>query len=183
MAASIILQCEIDGSPSPFEAAIFICSPLPFSRTIKHGIDSRSYFGVPTERTFPLERPTTVPAYLLPDEYFLRGDEDSEDSDESGSDLASITQGFVLKSSRRQDPEGGPFYNMFHPSIDHVRSPLPTAHVYGAKDSWRQHSMDLTQFFPQKQTLEHNGSHEIPQSASEDICDLIEELIIRAGIL
>lgn len=162
------MQCEIDQTPAPFKAAIFICSPLPFSRTPDRGLDCRKYFGFSTAAPLQKPRPTDVPSYLIPDEYFLRG--------EKGATTASLTQGFAIGASQSNSPI---FYNMFHPEVDTVRILLPTAHLYGAKDSWRRHSLDLAELCLDKLTFEHGGGHEIPSYASEEICDTFEELAAR----
>lgn len=94
---------------------------------------------------------------------------------------ASLTTGFAL--DKQDEWSEGPYYNMFHPSVDQVRISLPTAHLYGAGDPWKRHSIDFAEMCTQKVTLKHGGGHEIPQSASEDICDLIEELAAMAGLV
>lgn len=77
----------------------------------------------------------------------------------------------------------GPYYNMFHPTSDTVRLAIPTAHIYGAQDSWKRHGIDLLQLCTDATSFQHDGKHEIPSYASEEICDLVEELAMRAGIV
>jgi len=181
LAASLLLQYELDRLPSPFRAAFFICSPLPFSKTTDHGIDSRTYFGIQSTRALTPPRTTTVPPYLIPEDYFLRSDERITNPPPVKSKSASLTTGFALDKQDEWSEE--PYYNMFHPSVDQVRISLPTAHLYGAGDPWKRHSIDFAEMCTQKVTLKHGGGHEIPQSASEDICDLIEELAAMAGLV
>ena len=182
------------------KAAIFICSPLPFAKTLDHGLDCREHFNVPHTEALPVARPTRVPQHLIPDAYFLRNCPSEEGiSQKSGHlprtdsgvslarvDLPRTDSGISLAeaSSENALPKAsGPYYNMFHPSCDSVRLALPTAHIYGASDSWKSHGLDLLKLCANARDFQHDGGHEIPQYASEEICDLIEDLTIRAEIL
>ncbi|KAL4867996.1 serine hydrolase FSH [Aspergillus spectabilis] len=91
----------------------------------------------------------------------------------------------LLEGCEIEQVTDGPFYNMFHPDVDEVRIRIPTAHVYGRQDDWRRHSMELRGLCcPQLQIeFEHDGGHEVPRHASEEICDVFEELVIRAGLM
>lgn len=164
LAASLLLHQRIeDPKAEPwFKAAIFICSPLPFVCYTEYGVDVRKYFGV-LGPPLPSKRPTTVPDYLVADAYFRRNDKDL-----GGGDGGS----------------GGQFYNMFHPSVDQVRISIPTVHIYGRRDDWRRHSKDLVGLCDPRHVLqfEHDGGHEVPRSASDEICDLYEEVVARAGL-
>ena len=175
--ASMLLRQQLEeaGRPSKplFKAAMFICSPLPFSCTVAHGVDVRSYFGIdPSLHPLPSPRPTNVPDYLVADAYFRRND----------TDLAAAA---AVCSNQEGEPGTVPYYNMLHPDVDTVRVSIPTAHVYGKKDSWRRHSMDLVRLCESKDRIcfQHDGGHEIPKTASEEICDVLEELVGRAGLL
>lgn len=165
LAASLLLHQRIeDPKAEPwFKAAMFICSPLPFSSYTEYGVDVRKYFGV-QGLPLPSNRPATVADYLVADAYFRRNEKDLGEADCG---------------------DGDQFYNMFHPSVDEVRINIPTAHIYGRKDSWRRHSMDLVGLCDPHQVLrfEHDGGHEVPRGASEEICDLYEEVVARAGLL
>ncbi|KAM3436083.1 hypothetical protein MY4824_004561 [Beauveria thailandica] len=170
-------QLELAGrrktTPPLFKAAMFICSPLPFSCTTDHGVDVRSYFGIqPSLKPLPSNRPTIVPDYLVADAFFRRNDKD----------LARSATGFEDKEDYKVEAE--PYYNMLHPDVDTARISIPTAHVYGKKDSWRRHSMDLVRLCEGSNRIcfQHDGGHEVPRAASEEICDLFEELIARAGL-
>lgn len=135
------------------------------------------------------KRPTTVPDYLVAEEYFLRNDKDiagvargfEKADDESEESWDSMKE----EKGEEEGGEGGPYYNMLHPTVDKFRIRVPTAHVYGRKDSWRGHSMDLMGLCDSKKCVkfEHDGGHEVPRSASEEMCDLFEELMARAGLL
>jgi hypothetical protein len=182
------------------QAAIFICSPLPFARTLDHGLDCREHFNVPHTEALPIVRPTRVPQHLIPDAYFLRNCSSDEGKPQKSGNLPRTDSGVSLarvglprtdsgislaECPSEQAPSGssGPYYNMFHPSCDSVRLDLPTAHIYGASDSWKGHGLDLLKLCANARAFQHDGGHEIPQYASEEICDLIEDLTIRAEIL
>jgi hypothetical protein len=169
------------------KAAIFICSPLPFSRTLDHGLDCRKHFNVPHTEALPVVRPTQVPQHLIPDAYFLRNCSSDEGKSHKSVHLPRTDSGVSLVaedfSENAPSKASGPYYNMFHPSCDSVRLALPTAHIYGASDSWRGHGLDLLKLCANARSFQHDGGHEIPQYASEEICDLIEDLTIRAGVL
>ncbi|KAF9887634.1 hypothetical protein FE257_009727 [Aspergillus nanangensis] len=176
LAAGMLLHQQIEDPHAPplFRAAMFICSPLPFACVPQYGIDVGRYFGVEPVRAG--RRPTTVPEYLVAEAYFLRNDKELEGEDEEEADSTDSETG---------DTKAGPFYNMFHPSVDEVRIRIPTAHVYGRKDVWRRHSMELRGLCCLRNQIEfeHDGGHEVPRSASEEICDLFQELIMRAGLV
>lgn len=72
---------------------------------------------------------------------------------------------------------------MFHPSESDARISIPTAHIYGAKDIWRLHSVDLKALSRSDvvSLFEHDHGHEIPRQYSEEICDAIETAVARAG--
>lgn len=195
----MILHHQTDHPTDPplFRAAIFICSPLPFSRSLEHGIDVRTYFGLQVTQLLNPGRPTTVPEYLIPAQYFLQRDEpnDSENTSKSKSksngvarqkstpgSSSSLAAGFVPSTSSEEPGKKGPFYNMFHASVDKARIAIPTAHIYGRQDSWRPHSLDLVALCERPVVFEHDGGHEVPISASEQICDVIEEVVAMAGL-
>ncbi|RFU28990.1 hypothetical protein B7463_g7332, partial [Scytalidium lignicola] len=161
LAASFILhrQLKYPTEPPLFRAAIFICSPLPFSRDVTHGMDLRGYFGVTAPKPLSNGRPITVPKNLIPEPYFLQPDTEF-DSDSGYSSQEDVSHN----------------YNMFHPAVDKVRISIPTAHIYGREDAWRNHSLELLRFCNAPLSFQHDGGHEIPRSASDEICDLIEEV-------
>lgn len=161
LAASMLMRQRLEGAEPAFRAAMFICSPLPFSCTPDNGIDVRRYFGVDPDSSPLPGRRTSVPGDLVADSYFLR-DEDSDPAAEKPL-----------------------YYNMFHPDVDDVRISIPTAHVHGRKDSWRQHSRQLVGLCDRSKAkvFEHGGGHEVPRDAQEDLCDLFEDLVARAGLL
>ncbi|KAF2843599.1 hypothetical protein M501DRAFT_919338, partial [Patellaria atrata CBS 101060] len=139
-AASILLHHEIEHPElSPFKATIFICSSLPFSRSVHWD-------------------------YLIADKYFLRDDDDLSSS--SGSEPESDASGSNSESERvTVKCKDGPYYHMFHADVDEIRISVPTAHVYGTKDPWRKHSIDLVELCHRAQRLQfqHDGGHEIPR--------------------
>lgn len=162
IAASILLHCEAEQKASPFRFAIFICSPLPFSHSLAHGVDTRTAFGVPSI-TKPVRPgcPDTVPPDLVPDSRYLQGEQHQGSS--SGEET---------------------FYQMFLGSVDTVRISARTGHVIGAHDEWRRHSESLVELCVKKSrtVLYHQGGHEIPETFSEELCDLIETLVMESEL-
>ena len=172
LAASMILHHQLSHShPSPplFRAAIFICSPLPFSHSLDHGIDARAYFGFDAMAPSRADCLTKVPDYLITDARYLRGEDELESC--NGQCLA---DGSI--ASKRKEVN----YQMFHSSVDDVRIDIPTVHIVGKKDEWRLHSLDVMKLCRGQLTrvLEHEGGHEVPRSADEDICDAIETAVM-----
>ena len=145
--------------------AIFLCSPIPFSQSLDFGIDARRYFGL-RGKLKPSRPgcPTTVPEYLITDPAYLKSqnelDEDSSDSDDAP----------TYHHPREI------YYQMYHASVDRIRINVPTANILGRQDQWRLHSKDLADLCARNLTtlVEHDGGHEIPRSASEEVCDAIE---------
>ena len=164
-----------------FRAAVFICSPLPFSKSLAYGIDTRLSFGLPAVPTLEdlgwgTGRLAGLPATLMPpDVRFLVPDvgELQQHRDESGLDVAAGP---------------GPYYQMFHPSSDPtVRVSIPTAHILGRCDKlWGEHSKMLVQLCsPEGRSVyDFYGGHEIPKDEDVvvDISDIIETLAAQAGL-
>lgn len=220
-------QMEHPSEPPLFQAAIFICAPLPFACSPNHGIDVRKYFGVEASEPLGFNRPTIVPARLMPvpspvkkdravdadtkpsSKSYIDSDSDSEsnsdsNSSKSGSAMtspasssgtstpllknsvipsqASLSTGFVAFKPTTAEP-ASPFYNMFHATADSARIFIPTAHIYGLRDAWRPHSLDLaTLCAGPVVTFQHDGGHEVPREASEMICDAVEEVAACAEL-
>lgn len=223
LAASLILhhQMEHPSEPPLFRAAIFICAPLPFACSPNHGIDVRKYFGVEVPEPLSTDRPTTVPARLIPApslvksdravDHSSKSDSDSDsdsnsdsNSSNNGSDVtstasrsgrstpfsksstnpsqASLSTGFVAFKPTAAEPTSS-FYNMFHATADSIRIVIPTAHIYGLRDAWRPHSLDLAMLCAGPVVaFQHDGGHEVPRAASEMICDAVEEIVACAGL-
>ena len=159
----MILHHELANPSQPplFDVAIFISSPLPFSYSLDYGIDTRKYFGI--KESTP-SRPgccTTVPRHLYTPAAYLRSDQELANS---------IGESQI-------------HYQMFHPSDSDTRISIPTAHIYGRKDVWRLHSMDVKELSQREKAsvFEHDYGHEIPRDYSEEICDTIEIAVARAG--
>jgi hypothetical protein len=167
--------------PPLFRAAVFICSPLPFSKSLAYGIDTRLAFGLPAVPTLEDQgwgtgRLAGLPETLMPpDLRFLVPDvgELQPHREESGLDDASGP---------------GPYYQMFHPSSDPtVRISIPTAHILGRNDKlWGEHSKVLVHLCsPQGRSVyDFDGAHEIPkdEDVQADISDIIETLAAQAGL-
>lgn len=149
-------QIEYPMGPPIFRSAIFMGSPIPFSKNLGSGIDARTYFGLKATKPSRIGYPTTIPEYLITDAAYLQGDS---------------------KSGLYET-----YYQMFHPAVDNIRVQIPTAHIYGWKDPWYLHSKELVRLCSEDVTsvFEHDGGHEIPKSVSEEICDVIETAIVMA---
>ena len=180
LAASILLHHTLEHPDEPplFKAAFFISAPLPFSRDLEHGIDVRSYFDIDASKPLPTNRPTVPPDFLIPQRGASNG------AAGAGAKVADVTFGFETADKHVTADEGGPFYNIFHPTVDEVRISIPTGHVYGKKDPWRKHSLELMDFCRRSSMvrLEHDGGHEIPRDAGDDIAELFDELLTMAGL-
>ncbi|KAJ5205403.1 Serine hydrolase FSH [Penicillium cf. griseofulvum] len=153
LAASLMLHNELAGQPSPFKAAMLICSTLPSTCSPEYGIDVRDYFGITGP---PTERPR-----VLPDESLV------------------VRHEYFLRTEATRDADRPVYYNLFHADVDTVRIRIPTAHIYGRRDLlWRQQSLAMIQLCGGKvYRFEHAGGHEVPRSQAEEMCDLIEELV------
>lgn len=100
--------------------------------------------------------------------------EDNSDS-EAGSGVES--------EAEDEGKDKGAFYNLFHASATRLRISIPTAHIYGRQDEWRAHSVSLVGLCAEPVVcFEHDGGHEVPRGASEEIADVVEEVIARVGI-
>ena len=137
---------------------------MPFSQSLDVGIDARRYFGL-SGKLKPSRPgcPTIVPEYLITDHAYLKCE---EELDESSSD-----DGPPKVHNPREI-----YYQMYHASVDRIRINVPTANILGRQDQWRLHSKDLVDLCARDLTtlVEHDGGHEIPRSASEEVCDAIE---------
>ncbi|KAF6807782.1 hypothetical protein CSOJ01_07984 [Colletotrichum sojae] len=187
VAVSMILhhQLEHPSSAPLFRFAIFIGSPLPFSHSLMHGIDTRSYFGVPYGLDCRLfdkyKRPNKVPGYLITPDRYLKDDSDDEGTVSSSS--TDEEESPIATPLETPSPAGeGVFYQMFHSTADEVRMNIPTVHIFGRKDPWYLHSKDVLQLAcPENASvLEHCYGHEVPRHLSEEICDLIESAVVSA---
>ena len=146
---------------------------MPFSQSLDFGIDARKYFGLRAiQRPSRPGCPTKVPEYLITDPAYLMGEDELDDSSSSNDESQS-----ALMVPR------GVYYQMYHSSVDSVRISIPTVHVYERQDKWRLHSMDLVRLCSSDfaTIFEHDGGHDIPKSASEEICDAIEIAAAAVG--
>ena len=141
-------------------------SPIPFSKDLGHGINTRTYFGFRAPKPSRTGCPTRIPDYLIADAAYLKSEEKT-----------------IRNSSGQLIQACETYYQMFHPTVDSVRIDVPTAHIYGWKDPWRLHSMDLVKLCSDDlaSVFEHDGGHDIPRSVSEEICDGIETAIAKAN--
>lgn len=157
-----------EASQPLFRFAIFIASPLPFAKMLDYGFDTRSYFGMSGAELHQPARtgcPIEIPAHLLPDRAYLRGETELE--------------------GRAAANPSKTFYQMFHATVDTVRVCIPTAHVYGRMDPWAPHSRDLVALCEKSlaYVIEHDGGHDVPRELSDEMSDLIENTVAKAGCL
>lgn len=139
---------------------------MPFSQSLDVGIDARKYFGLSGKlKSSRPGCPTIVPEYLITDPAYLKGEDELDESSSDDDDPREI------------------YYQMYHASVDKIRINIPTANVLGRQDQWRLHSKDLVDLCARDLTtlIEHDGGHEIPHSASEDVCDAIEIAAAKVG--
>lgn len=72
----------------------------------------------------------------------------------------------------------------FHPDFDKLRIKIPTAHIYGALDPWREQSRKLVDMCEQSvmSSYEHSGGHEVPRArdVSEKIRAVIEQVMSKS---
>ena len=197
IAASLLIHHQIDhlnGATPLFRAAIFICSPLPFSRCLSQGYNIRRYFGLQGNAKAVEGRPVKIPGYLIPEddeyfEYFLKPEiESPPESDSSAGEEEEKAEdegdkrgfcGRLHKSCQRLKSGETLYYQMLHASVDDVRIAIPTAHIYGRTDPWRLHSRDLVGLCDEAKVwiYQHDAGHEIPRDESEEICDVIESVL------
>lgn len=165
----MILHHELQGYPHQkplFRFAIFMASPVPFAKCVEHGIDARKYFGLSGGvHSKPVRAgcPEDIPSYLITDKAYLRGEAELE-----GKSPSSLHRSF---------------YQMFHPTVDSVRIGIPVAHIYGQLDPWRLHSKELAALCKPETSCEllHDQGHEVPRGVEEEMCDLIENTVAKAG--
>lgn len=105
------------GERSLFGVGIFICSPIPFSKSIQHGIDTRTHFGLKADAPSRPGAPSGVPDYLITDAAYLNGEEEEvEDMDSDVEDNESIR--FASLEGKRTDKLKGPSLAVHEISID-----------------------------------------------------------------
>ena len=80
----MILHQQIANERPPFEVAIFICSPIPFSKSLEHGIDTRKYFGLRTDVPSRPNAPSEIPDYLITHKAYLNGEGEDDVESEDG---------------------------------------------------------------------------------------------------
>jgi len=152
LSASILLHHQIE---TPDKRA-------PFKAAIFFGspvpFSSSLDHGIDARYYFGIPAPVpnpAIPEWLITDKAYLGG--------ESFADISKVR------------------YQMFYQEVDAVRISIPTAHIYGRKDMWRLHSIELLGLCDRKSAavFEHHGGHEIPDDSIEDICDVIESVVAK----
>lgn len=160
-------QLEFPQEEPLFRFGIFMASPVPFSKSTEHGIDARKYFGLSGgvhSRPVRAGCPENIPSYLITDKAYLRGEAELE--------------GKLMSTLQHS------FYQMFHHAVDSVRIEIPVAHIFGQFDPWRLHSKELIALCRAETSYEllHDQGHEVPRGVEEELCDLIENVVARAGL-
>ncbi|KAF1985909.1 alpha/beta-hydrolase [Aulographum hederae CBS 113979] len=171
--AAMMLEHSINNPSFPplFRGAIFLNSTIPFSTTTTHGLDIRTYFGVPADVPARPDRPSIMPEHLITDPGFLRA---------QGS-IARTTHGYEgddVKSIKSGDVH----FMMWHHTADEARIGVPTAHFYGRRDRWKSNSLDLLELCSGETSVyEHEGGHEVPRDEAEAMAKVMLEMFERSA--
>lgn len=102
----MILHQQIANEQPLFEVAIFICSPIPFSESLEHGIDTRKYFGLKTDVPSRPNAISEIPDYLITHKAYLNGEEEDDVESEDGD---SVDEELMIKATRYERPQLGKF--------------------------------------------------------------------------
>jgi hypothetical protein len=170
VAGSLLLynQSLYPNAPPLFKAAIFICGGVPLDVLASLGIDV-------TDEARELDQSSKIAlqqrassAAILRDGYDRWG---------AGFDPFSAIPG-----------EDGDKKMVFGIDIMRItremKIPIPTVHIYGAKDPRFPASVTLAQFCDEavRRTFDHQGGHEIPRNmaASETIAELVKWCTLMA---
>ncbi|KAK3060500.1 hypothetical protein LTS18_008407 [Coniosporium uncinatum] len=169
VAGSVIVHYALANPTAPplFQGAIFLCSTIPFSIDIDHGLDVREYFGIPVDKPVRTGCPTEMPEHLVTDPYFLM---------QQGS-IAKTVDGYSAKEAERIKASDV-FFQIIHRSTDDVCLNIPTAHCFGKRDRWIGHSKDLADLCREdsRSVFEHGGGHEVPKNEAESIARTIQRM-------
>jgi pimeloyl-ACP methyl ester carboxylesterase len=150
-----------------------------FLRRDDGDIDSNSDTSAGSSRT-PSPAPIQPLAFPHPN---LQRSASAPLEDNSDSEAGSGVESAAEDEGEDEGKDKGLFYNLFHASATHLRISIPTAHIYGRQDEWRAHSISLVGLCAGPVVcFEHDGGHEVPRGASEEIADVVEEVIARVGI-
>lgn len=74
------------------------------------------------------------------------------------------------------------WYNMWHANATGIRVGVPSVHVYGTRDEWYAHSVDVAGLCEGAVVVEHGGGHEIPREVAEEVVDALEEVVWGLGL-
>lgn len=165
MAGSLLLynQSLSPGAPPLFKAAIFICGGVPLDALASLGVDV-------TDEARELDQSSKIALQQrASSEAILR---DGYDRWGAGFDPFSANMG--TDSDEKKMVFGIDVARI----PKEMKIPIPTAHVYGAKDPRFPASVTLAQFCDGavRRTFDHGGGHEIPRTrdVSETIAELVE---------
>lgn len=179
LAASYILQAQLDKplEALPFRLAIFICGSLPFSAVPFHGVDITALWNCGGDMLTD-----EVDYWRSFQQMTAQGIEapswDSERNPWGGPTATSHKSGSSLATCRR-----------YHPDADAARIAIPTVHIYGRKDRYREQSVRLRDFCCKldglRHEFEHSGGHYIPRDdlTSSKIAESIEKAIRRSELM
>ena len=183
LSASLVLKHQIENpfSPPLFRFAIFISGTLPFSWSESLGHDA--YNLIMSENPLNTsasdwERQRKLGlAYLQP----IHNSESSV-----------LTEMFPAWEEGRQyllelieKPENAHLRpRCFHPDIHQERISIPTAHVWGAGDSFRSHAKELVRLCEPSvaAVYEHGGLHDVPHSLEDNkiVSEMVQKTILRS---
>ena len=171
VAGSLLLynQSLYPNAPPLFKAAVFICGGVPLDVLAALGVDV-------TDEARELDQSSKIAlqqrassAAILRDGYdrWGAGFDPFSAKPVEGSDEKKMVFGIDVARIPRQ-----------------MKIPIPTVHVYGAKDPRFPASVTLAQFCDEavRRTFDHAGGHEIPRKRdiSETVAELVEWCTLMA---
>jgi len=155
-AAVIAAHAEENPSEELFKIAVFIATSMPFD--LKGGKIRLTYEGSGSLSAARVDGAGHVVA--------------NEECDWlNDCRTASVIREFEGRQPRirqRQGPQTIDVLLRYHPSTHTQRIQIPTVHVVGAKDSYREQGMDLASLCSARkaQMVAHQGGHEMPRDAA-----------------
>ena len=177
MAASMILRHQLEKpfDPPLFRFAIFMCSSLPFSWGDDYGFDVTSLMLAGQSAISDLSEWQRASM-----------NEPALGEDTLNSLPPQMRERARLRIQAIMDNEEvlGK-HRRFHAEATTERIKIPTVHVYGAKDEAQDQSLALLNLCDSEssQVVKHEGGHELPRAASQDIAKAIQRAAVRADFM
>lgn len=175
-------QFERPHDPPLFRFALFLCASLPLSWDYQHGFDVTWLFA--SGRAMSVD-------FSEWQKYKKLGESHEgvvPDIDLNG--VPSLARKSVAKAAADAAAAalmpGGerPMIKRFHHDHDTMRIGIPTAHVIGKEDGYREQSYALLKLCNPALavSMEHPGDHEVPRTAevTRAIADVIQRTITRS---